>query len=212
MSPGIQKTRKIQKPVNYQQDPSLLALRMLLQQLFVHPEPATIADAVTSFLGRHFLPTDDFPRVEGTYSRTIIHRCDNGYEGMAARWSKGALTSIHGHPPFVFYYVIKGKLTVDNYIRNTDGLIPSSTMVLTSGEGFHAIGEPGRFDNSIHQVQADEETLSLHISSDDGTKGRVFYTRDVLAGQTADSVHADSSIFAGQLAPWRGPMELLPIE
>lgn len=173
----------IRKPVTYLQDPSLGELRLLLQHLFIQSEAGQIPDVVTGFLRRHPLSLNDFPRIEGTYSRTILYRHENGYEAMAARWSKGALTSIHGHPPFVFYHVIEGTLKIDNYTRTETGLTPSSTLVLTNGNGFHARGKPGRFDNSIHQVRADEETLSLHIFSDDGTKGQVFDSREVLSGQ-----------------------------
>lgn len=200
------------KPTTFQQHPSQGAFRLLLQQVFDRPEPAEIHDVVTGFLRRHRLPLSDFPRIEGTYSRTILHRHDNGYEAMAARWSKGTVTSIHGHPPFLFYYVIEGKLKVDNYRRTESGLIPDRTMVFTDGEGFYAMGEPGRYDNSIHQVQADEETLSIHIFSDDGTKGEVFDSRNVRARQAGDPAHAGSEVSAGQLEAWRGSMELLPVE
>ncbi len=49
-----------------------------------------------------------------------------------------------------------------------------STIYLEKEEHFFSIGEQGRFDNIIHQVQANEETLSLHISADDATTGEVF--------------------------------------
>jgi hypothetical protein len=35
-------------------------------------------------------------------------------------------------------------------------------------------GKPGTFDNHIHQVKAVEETLSIHIPSDDAMKGEIF--------------------------------------
>ena len=36
------------------------------------------------------------------------------------------------------------------------------------------IGQTGTFDNHIHGVQTYEETLSIHISSDDAAKGEIF--------------------------------------
>ena len=93
---------------------------------------------------------------------------------MAARWSKGARSSIHGHPLFTFYYVIDGKLKIDNYRRNERGVSLNSSTFLGQSEYFFFIGEPGRFDNNIHQVQAIEETLSVHISSDTSANSEVF--------------------------------------
>lgn len=200
------------KPVTFLQHPSIISFRELLQQLFDQAEPERIADMVTGFLRSHPLPLDEFPRIEGTYSRTIVHRHPNGYEAMAARWSKGTLTSIHGHPPFLFYHVISGGLKVDNFIQTESGLITGPTMVINDGEGFHAIGEPGRYDNSIHQVHADEETLSIHIFSDNGQKGEVFASPDIRNQQEDHPSPADIQIPSGQLALWRGPMELLPVE
>lgn len=161
-------------PITYLSHPHQGKLRRLLLELFIHPDPQNIAAATAAFLRQYPLPLDDFPRIEGTYSRTIVHRDDNGFEAMAARWSKGAITSIHGHPPFIFYFVIDGSLKIDNYRRDETGLILSSSACMGKNEHFFSIGKPGRFDNNIHQVQANEETLSLHISSDDSRKGEVF--------------------------------------
>lgn len=164
--------------ITYQQQPFRLELRDLLHELFGDPQPNKLLDVLTHYFITHPLPITDFPLLEGTYSRTILHRHDNGYEAMAARWSKGAVSSVHGHPPFVFYCVIEGKLKIDNYRQTPEGLQRSDTLWLTNGQWFHAVGEPGRFDNSIHQVFAYEETLSFHISSDDAAKGRVFSSLD----------------------------------
>jgi hypothetical protein len=161
-------------PITYLRHPHQGRLRRLLFELFIHPDPRSIAASVAAFLRQYPLPLDDFPRIEGTYSRTIVHRDDNGFEAMAARWSKGAITTIHGHPPFIFYFVIDGSLKIDNYRRDKTGLILDSSTCLGKNEHFFSIGEQGRFDNNIHQVQANEETLSLHISSDDSRKGEVF--------------------------------------
>lgn len=162
------------KPATYLQDPAHLLLRRLLSNLFAKPEPDEILNSIHTFLGYHFFPMEDFPRLAGSYARTILYRHENGYEAMAARWSKEALSSVHGHPSFVFYFVIQGQLRIDNYSLAPSGLNCTETIILTNGQGFHARGEEGRFDNTIHQVHADEETLSFHISSDDATKGAVF--------------------------------------
>jgi len=161
-------------PITYQNHTHQRKLRRLLFELFLSPQPEKIVSTTAAFLHEYSLPLDDFPRIEGTYSRTIVHRSENGFEAMAARWSKGAISSIHGHPPFIFYYVIEGRLKIDNYLRKDAGLTLDSSVSLGKHEHFFSLGKPGRYDNKIHQVRANEETLSLHISSDDSTKGEVF--------------------------------------
>lgn len=161
-------------PITFQQHPHQGKLRRLLAELFDHPDPEHIVAATVAFLREYPLPLTDFPRIERTYSRTIVQRDDNGFEAMAARWSKGATSSVHGHPSFIFYFVIDGELKIDNYRRGEAGLVRTSSEYLKRNEHFFAIGRPGSFDNNIHQVHAHEETLSLHISSDDSTRGEVF--------------------------------------
>jgi len=161
-------------PITYLSHPHQGKLRKLFLELFLHPAPYNIAATAAAFLQQYPLPLDDFPRIEGTYSRTIMHKDENGFEAMAARWSKGTTTAIHGHPPFIFYFVIAGSLKIDNYRRGATGLVLDSSECMEKNDHFFSIGEPGRFDNNIHQVQANEETLSIHISSADSTKAEVF--------------------------------------
>lgn len=149
-------------------------LKSSLITLFLYPDPEYIARRTIDFLRRHPLPLNDFPRVEGTYSRTIVHRSSNGFEALAARWSKGTLSSIHGHPFFVFLYVVEGELKIDDYRRKGTGLARISSECLRKDDYFFLYGTPDTFDNHIHQVQANEETLSIHISSDDSAKGHIF--------------------------------------
>jgi len=160
-------------PLTYQNHPYQEKFRKLLLELFFSPDPELIPEITASFLRQFPLPLEDFPRQEGTYTRTIIHRARNGFEAMVARWSKGALSSIHGHPLFSFYHVIDGKLKIDNYRRNERGVTLDSSTFLGQSEYFFFIGDPGKFDNNIHQVQAIEETLSVHISSDTSTKSEI---------------------------------------
>ncbi len=147
------------KPITFLNHPHQLQLRRLLFKLFDHPNPQSIAKATAHFLRQSPLPLDDFPRVEGTYSRTIAHRSSNGFEAMAARWSKGATTTIHGHPSFVFYYVVKGNLKIDNYRRNDAGVTITSSEYLGKDEYFFSIGKSNTFDNHIHQVRANVSAI-----------------------------------------------------
>jgi predicted metal-dependent enzyme (double-stranded beta helix superfamily) len=139
-------------PKTYLNHPNQWKLKALLEELF----------------------TDDFPLLEGTYSRTILFRSDNGYEAMAARWSPGTISSIHGHPYFALIIVTKGRLGVDYFKKHDGQMEMTKSGLLSESQFFSDVGQTGTFDNHIHRVQAYEETLSIHISSDDAAKGETF--------------------------------------
>jgi hypothetical protein len=145
-----------------------------LEKHFTNPQPELISQQLGQFLKNNPLAIEDFPRKEGTYTRTVLLRHESGFEAMVARWSKGTISPIHGHPWFNLYSVIHGCLVMEDYLLKKDGLVLiSSGEVEKNGVSFF-IGEKGRFDNNIHRVHAREETLSLHISSDDAAKGQIF--------------------------------------
>ena len=98
---------------------------------------------------------------------------------MAARWSKGALSPIHGHPFFTLYFVAAGKLSIDNFKKNQGRIKKTDSEILSSSKFFASTGKVQSFDNHIHQVKAVEESLSFHVSSDDGRKGEIF-SQDLL--------------------------------
>ena len=161
-------------PKTYLNHPNQWRLKALLEELFIDPDPDHITEELIGFLKKYPIPLDDFPLLEGTYSRTILFRSDNGYEAMAARWSPGAISSIHGHPKFALIFVTEGRLGVDYYKKHNDRLEKTGSEFLTEFQFFSDIGQTGTFDNHIHGVQAYEETLSIHISSDDAAKGEIF--------------------------------------
>lgn len=121
-----------------------------------------------------------FPLMENTYSRTILCSVENQLEIMVARWDKNTLSSIHGHPGFVFEYLIDGRLMIENYERNRGNLIKTSVITQQPGEYFCDQGIEGRFDNAIHRIIAVEQSLSLHVYSDQGLKGLVFQNEAVM--------------------------------
>jgi predicted metal-dependent enzyme (double-stranded beta helix superfamily) len=140
----------------------------------INLQPDLLARQVVKFFQDNPLALDDFPREEGTYTRTVMLRHKSGFEVMAARWSKGTISPIHGHPWFNFYCVVHGCLKTDDYLMEKEEItLISSGEVQKNGVVFF-VGEKGTFNNNIHKVHALEETLSIHISSDDSTKGRIF--------------------------------------
>lgn len=169
--------KNICHPKTYLNHPNQSKLRVLCQDLFLNPDIDYIRKEFVGFLRKHPIPIDDFPPLKGTYTRTILFRNDNGYEAMAARWNKGTISPIHGHPYFTLYFVAEGELAIDNYMKqeNLEARIEHTTSENLSEKQFFALaGKPDTFDNHIHQVTALQETLSFHISSDDATKGQIF--------------------------------------
>lgn len=105
-----------------------------------------------------------------SYTRNII--MDKNYWLGLLNWDKGAKTRIHGHPQQAFVYVIKGRLNCKNFNKNP--MLEIKNSILVEGEYRYSKGVDGRMDNYIHQINADEKTLSLHFYSDNPTKGEVF--------------------------------------
>jgi hypothetical protein len=162
-------------PKTFLHHPNQWRFKALLDDLFSQPHPEQITEAVISFFKKHPLPLDDFPVLKNTYSRTLLARHENGYEAMAARWDKGTVSSIHGHPDYSFLITVHGRLQIDNYEKSGSGLQKTSTRVLMPGQFVHATAHNNHFDNHIHGVKAIEETLSIHLSSRDASTGEVFH-------------------------------------
>lgn len=164
----------INTPVTYLHHRHQMGLRNFLQQFLESAEPENNVNELVDYLKSHTLPLEDFPYQQGVYTRTVLYRHDNGFEVMAARWSKGTRSSIHGHPYFNFYFVMHGCLEVDDYQRHDKGIALASSAIFPVNSVSSFAGNKETFDNNIHQVHAIEETLSIHISSDDSAKGEVF--------------------------------------
>ncbi len=168
--------------------PSALALQFQ-KPAFYHPASGTQLTEVLNraklrsqdlllslfdFFENNSLKIEDFERKEGSYSRTVLQRLDSGYEAMVARWDKGAVTPIHGHPDFALIYIVKGALKETLYVKEGTTINKELTTIHYSGEYTYHNGIQGRLDNAIHQVRAMQDSLSLHIYSDDALKGEVF--------------------------------------
>lgn len=137
-------------------------------------DPSKMTPVILEMLKTSNLGIEDFPLVPLSYSRTMLHREDNGFEIMMARWNKGAVTPIHGHPRFAFVFLIDGGFTETSFIRDEASIVQSKQTQYLSGDYAYEDGIEGRFDNFIHKIFADNDSLSLHIYSDDALKGEIF--------------------------------------
>jgi len=125
-------------------------------------------------LSNRFQPAGDFPHAPHCYSRSILLRESDGAEVMIARWDRGAVTPIHGHPQFAFVYVLEGQLQMEHYRETDSGLLLTETIIKRKGQHIYAAGEARRYNNAIHRVTALAPSLSLHVYSDDALKGKAF--------------------------------------
>ena len=137
-----------------------------------HPEK--IHSVVISFLNNFQLRRNDFPLTKGSYSRTLLFRGQNRLELMIARWDQGTKTPIHGHPDFIYEYLLEGLFQIESFKKKGYAVTKIANNIQQSGDVFSFRGLNGRFDNAIHRITALKESLSLHIYSDDASKGEIF--------------------------------------
>lgn len=125
-------------------------------------------------LSAQFKPEGTYPYAPHCYSRNILLRAESGAEVMIARWDQGAVTPIHGHPQFAFVYVLQGQLQMEHYRETDQGLVLADTIIKGKGQHIYNAGIANRYDNAIHRVTALIPSLSLHVYSDDASKGIIF--------------------------------------
>ena len=108
------------------------------------------------------------------YERTFIGKDESGWEAIIMTWRKGRQSSIHGHPQFAAYNVLKGKLKLEIFeISTGNGDIKlANTLEIDGNTGLFAIGESKTMSNHIHRISClSDISYSLHIYSDDARKG-----------------------------------------
>jgi len=140
--------------------------------LYTHLQNKKYADALEQIkLLKEEIKGYDFQLDTSSYSRHILSKKEGSWL-MFIRWDKDVSTSIHGHPERSFIYVFEGLMEVENYKVNP--LQSLSKRIVEPGHYFHNNGEIGRFDNAVHRVHTNQQTLSLNFYSDDPTKGNIY--------------------------------------
>ncbi len=108
------------------------------------------------------------------YERTFIGKDESGWEAIIMTWRKGRQSSIHGHPHFAAYNVLKGKLKLDIFedAKDNGDIKLVNTLEIDENTGLFAIGESNIMSNHIHRITClSDISYSLHIYSDDARKG-----------------------------------------
>ena len=154
-------------------------LHLFFDDLLAGGGKGDMAAVITGFIARHVFRLEDYIEVAGTYSRTIVSQPGNGFEAMIARWPKKTVTSIHGHPDYAFYYCLTGRIGVEHFVIKDSGLERVSSKIMQSGEYYSVQGKSRTFENAIHRITALEESLSLHVYSDDPAKGHLYSSAQI---------------------------------
>ncbi|WP_320052497.1 cysteine dioxygenase [uncultured Acetobacteroides sp.] len=119
-----------------------------------------------------------FRKVSDTpYERTLIGRDESGWEALIMTWHKGAQSSIHGHPEFAAYNLLKGKLKLEIFeeVDGTGEVELARVVEVDDNTGFYALGKANVMTNHIHRITClSDISYSLHIYSDDARKGVVY--------------------------------------
>ena len=107
------------------------------------------------------------------YERTFIGKDASGWEAIMMTWRKGKQSTIHTHPQFAAYNILKGKINLEIFEEKKNGNIVRTAMLeVDENTGFFAIGEPNTMANHIHRISGlSDVSYSLHIYSDDARKG-----------------------------------------
>jgi predicted metal-dependent enzyme (double-stranded beta helix superfamily) len=108
------------------------------------------------------------------YERTFIGKDDSGWEAIIMTWRKGRQSSIHGHPQFAAYNVLKGNLKLEIFEdpKGNGEIKLVNALEISENTGLFAIGESNTITNHIHRISClSDISYSLHIYSDDARKG-----------------------------------------
>lgn len=111
------------------------------------------------------------------YERTLIGKDASGWEAIVMTWRKGRQSSIHGHPQFAAYNMMKGKLKLEIFgdAKNDGDILLTNELEIGENTGFFAIGASGSMSNHIHRISClSDVSYSLHIYSDDARKGTTY--------------------------------------
>lgn len=106
------------------------------------------------------------------YSRHVIGTRGN-WMGFICRWEANACSSIHGHPSFAYYQVIRGEFKMDFYdITDNDHAQLANSTIMNASECVWQTGEAGRYDNLVHRVSCEKSGgLTLHLFSENPALG-----------------------------------------
>lgn len=161
-------------PITYIQSADSSTSGLFFTSLFKEKQRDTYCTQVLAYTQETKLDIASFPHVSNSYSRTIVARQQGGFEAMIARWDQRVAGLVHGHPDFAFYHLLCGRLGVEHFKLGAKGPELVTSCIMEPGDHFCVEGVAGKFDNAIHRITALEESLSVHMYSDDALLGTCY--------------------------------------
>jgi quercetin dioxygenase-like cupin family protein len=112
--------------------------------------------AATSAVWDNHISVPDTP--EGFTVRTTFPGNPDGVEVMLEKWEAGSEEPPHSHPGDDMTVVIEGRMSIQFYLKNTDGLVPDGDRVfLNKGEsGYIGAGR-------IHDAKYIEDCKLVYV-------------------------------------------------
>jgi quercetin dioxygenase-like cupin family protein len=112
--------------------------------------------AATSAVWDNHISVPDTP--EGFTVRTTFPGNPDGVEVMLEKWDAGSEEPPHSHPGDDMTVVIEGRMSIQFYLKNTDGLVPDGDRVfLNKGEsGYIGAGR-------IHDAKYIEDCKLVYV-------------------------------------------------
>ena len=120
------------------------------------PDKNTDVTAATSAVWDNHISVPDTP--EGFTVRTTFPGNQDGVEVMLEKWDAGSEEPPHSHPGDDMTVVIEGRMSIQFYLKDADGLVPDGDRVfLNKGEsGYIGAGR-------IHDAKYIEDCKLVYV-------------------------------------------------
>jgi len=120
------------------------------------PDKNTNVTAATSAVWDNHITVPDTP--EGFTVRTTFPGNQDGVEVMLEKWDAGSEEPPHSHPGDDMTVVIEGRMSIQFYLKDADGLVPDGDRVfLNKGEsGYIGAGR-------IHDAKYIEDCKLVYV-------------------------------------------------
>ena len=129
-----------------------------------------------------------------TYSRTLLHRCDD-FEILVLHWQPNAASSIHDHGGALCWFAVAdGNMGVENFVRQDTGATPGYAQIALDGRQMLQAGAIDYRADDVHLHRCfagDRRATSLHVYARPIER---FYTFDERANTCAQATSTYDAI------------------
>ena len=119
---------------------------------------------IEQYLDAHPIDIEEFPKIDGSYSRNVIYEDDVGFQLLITRWSSGAKTPEHSHHDFLFVHVVEGSIKEGIY-RKTGEPLEAKPQHHTEGDYIFSYEPDYTTPHHLHTMHARTDSLCFHVYS-----------------------------------------------